>query len=314
MTPSAELNLLCGFPPDAEPTLWDIRALYNPGELERLAVEGATVESVRQRAVGGAFEPWSEGAFKSGADRTQVQAEVGITTPAGIPKHLMLRAQYALSPAGRPRLTGLLVDITETKNAQEQLAVVAREMQHRVKNSLAVVGAIAIQSLRGRADPDAALEQFLARLHALSSATDLILKRHSSEVELSDLVKVIIKPYRGRQNSPFAISGSIVTLPAKFATPLGMVLHELCTNAVKYGSLSVSSGKVEISWAHTAGSDIVLVWQERGGPPVSAPSKRGFGTKLLDQLIAAEIGGSLKADYDPEGLRCEIRFSATALR
>jgi two-component sensor histidine kinase len=308
MTPSAELNMLCGFAPDAEPTLWDIRALYDPGELERLAVEGATVEVVRQRAVSGAFEPWTEGAFTSGADRTQVQAEVAITTPAGIPKHLMLRAQYGLSPTGRPRLTGLLFDLTETKMAQEQLAVVAREMQHRVKNSLAVVGAIASQSLRGQSDANTAMEAFLARLHALSSATDLTLRRHFTEVTLNDLVQVIIQPYDDRRTSPFKIAGDEVTLSANFATPLGMVLHELCTNAVKYGSLSATSGWVEISWETTPEKLLQLVWQERGGPPVSVPEHRGFGTKLFTQLVAVELKGSLASSFQPTGLRCEIQF------
>jgi two-component sensor histidine kinase len=309
MTPSAELNMLCGFAPDAKPTLWDIRALYNRGELERLAVEGATVEAVRQRAVGGAFEPWTQGAFTSGADRTQVQAEVAITTPAGVPKHLMLRAQYALSWEGRPRLTGLLFDLTETKMAQEQLAVVAREMQHRVKNSLAVVGAIAAQSLRGRSDPDAALKAFLGRLHALSSATDLTLRRHFTEVALGELVEVIIKPYSDDQSAPFTLAGDDVTLPASYATSLGMVLHELCTNAVKYGSLSVPSGKVEIAWTIAGGTSVSLTWRERGGPPVAAPKNRGFGTKLFEQLVAAELNGSLKSSFAQEGFECEIQFT-----
>lgn len=309
MTPSAELNMLCGFAPEAEPTLWDIRALYNPGELERLAEQGATVESVRQRAVGGAFEPWSEGAFASGEDRTQVQAEVAITTPAGVPKRLMLRAQYALSSAGRPRLTGLLFDLTETKMAQEQLAVVAREMQHRVKNSLAVVGAIARQSLRGQSDPEAALKSFLGRLHALSSATDLTLRRQFSEVALRELVKVIIKPYSDEESSPFALVGDEITLPASFATSLGMVLHELCTNALKYGSLSVPSGTVEIGWRTVEADVVFLTWRERGGPPVSEPKNRGFGTKLFEQLVAAELNGSLKSCFNAEGYECEIRFS-----
>jgi two-component sensor histidine kinase len=308
MTPSAELNMLCGFAPDAKPTLWDIRALYNPGELERLSEQGATVESVRQRAVGGAFEPWSEGAFASGEDRTQVQAEVAITTPAGVPKHLMLRAQYALSSDGRPRLTGLLFDLTETKMAQEQLAVVAREMQHRVKNSLAVVGAIARQSLRGRADIDAALDAFLGRLHALSSATDLTLRKHSSEVALEELAEVIIKPYRDEQTSRFTLAGDEIILPANFATSLGMVLHELCTNAVKYGSLSVPSGTVEIAWRTSETGHLLLNWRERGGPLVEAPKNRGFGTKLFEQLVTAELKGSLKSFFNADGFECEIRI------
>ena len=306
MTPSPELNVLCGFDPDAEPNLQDVRALYNPGEIERLAKEGATVEVVRQRAVGGAFEPWSKGAFKSGADRTQVQAEVAITTPAGVPKRLLLRAQYALSTEGRPLLTGLLVDITESKMAEERLAVVARELQHRVKNSLSVIRAIAVQSLRGKADTEAALESFLGRISALAAATDLILEKSASKAELGGVIEKITRPYRDKASDPFVLEGPPVILPANVATAMGMVLHELCTNAVKYGALSVAAGEVLIHWRRLETNWLALTWQERNGPPVIAPSRRGFGSRLLQNILAGEVGGKAEIAFDPQGVRCEI--------
>ena len=305
MTPSPELNVLCGFDPDAEPNLQDVRALYNPGEIERLAKEGATVEVVRQRAVGGAFEPWSKGAFKSGADRTQVQAEVAITTPAGVPKRLLLRAQYALSTEGRPLLTGLLVDITESKMAEERLAVVARELQHRVKNSLSVIRAIAVQSLRGKTDAEAALESFLGRISALAAATDLILEKTASKAELGGVIEKITRPYRDKASDPFVLEGPPVILPANVATAMGMVLHELCTNAVKYGALSVAAGEVLIHWRLET-NWLALTWQERNGPSVIAPSRRGFGSRLLENILAGEVGGKAEIAFAPQGVRCEI--------
>jgi two-component sensor histidine kinase len=301
MTPSAELNVLCGFPPDATPNLSDVRALYDPGEIERLDREGATVEAVRSQAVGGAFEPWRKGALASGDNRTQIQAEVAVTTPAGVKKRLLLRAQYALSRAGRPLLTGVLLDITEAKLAEERLALVARELQHRVKNTISVVSAIAAQTLRD----SAGTPEFLARLKALATATDLTIGRHTSVVRLSTLLAKIIQPYRGQGSDPFLISGEDADLQGKAATALGLVLHELCTNAVKYGALSLAGGHVEIHSTVSA-SVLQLTWAERNGPAVSAPSKRGFGTRLLEHALAGDIGGSAALDFAPTGLRCQI--------
>jgi two-component sensor histidine kinase len=308
MTQSAELNVLLGFAVDATPNLRDIRALYAPGEIERLAREGATVEVVREQAFGGAFEPWRKDALTSGADRTQVQAEVAIVTPAGTPKQLMLRAQYAPFPDGRPRLTGLLIDITEKKRAEERLAVVARELQHRVKNSLSVISALAIQSLRHKAD-DAALQSFLGRVGALSMATDLILQGNSANGDLRDIVEKITSPYRNKAADPFAISGPSIALSANRATAVGMILHELSTNAVKFGSLSVPSGTVSIAWQEQAGA-VVLTWQEQNGPPVQAPARRGFGTRLLESVVSRELAGTFVHEFLPGGLLCRIQIKS----
>jgi two-component sensor histidine kinase len=307
MIPSAELNVLCGFPAGAKPNLSDVRALYDPGEIERLDREGVTVEAVRGQAVGGAFEPWRKGAPTSGDNRTQIQAEVAITTPAGVRKRLLLRAQYALSREGRPLLTGVLLDITEAKLAEERLALVARELQHRVKNTISVVSAIAAQTMRDNVDTPGQLASFLARLKALAAATDLTIGRHGSVVRLSTLVAKIIQPYRGHGSDPFLISGEDADVQGKAATALGLVLHELCTNAVKYGALSVAGGHVEIHSSVNAGV-LQLTWAERNGPWVATPSNRGFGTRLLEHALAGDVGGSAALDFGASGLCCQIRL------
>ena len=306
MSQSRELNVLCGFPAGMEVNLENVRSLYNPGEIARLAREGNTVEAVRERAVGGAFEPWHKGAHREGGDRTQVQAEVAITTPNGVPKRLMLRAQYAPSPEGHRRLTGLLVDITEAKHAQDRLALVAQELQHRVKNLLSVIQAIALKSLAGKTDPKAALKSYLGRLAALGAANDLILQRGSSTAELRDVIGRIVHPYLDDARNPFVLEGPTTELNPDVAMAIGMILHELCTNAVKYGALSAPAGEVILAWERS-GADLTLSWRERNGPPVTRPNSSGFGKQLMENILSGSLAGKVTLDYPVQGLECRIQ-------
>lgn len=306
VTVTPELNLLFGFPIDAKPAFADYRSRYAPGEVERLATEGATLEVVRARFARGDFEPRRDGVQAAGTKRTQVQAEVSIVVPGGKTKRLLYRAQYAFSMEGRPKITGLLVDITERKLAEERLAVVARELQHRVKNSLAVVQSIANQSARSHSDPRDAMRTFTARLRALSAATDLMLDNESSETKIDDIVQRITKPYRFAASDPFVIGGADVVMPGKLASALCLVLHELCTNAIKYGALSSPGGRVMLSWRRLSGGEIIVDWKEEGGPAVLPPARTGFGTTLLETLVKHELAGSLKLDFEPAGLGCQI--------
>jgi two-component sensor histidine kinase len=306
---SVELNLLLGFPADATISLADVRALYLPGELERIANEGATWETIKTRADHGQSPALrSRGAAPAAADRMQIQSEVAITTPQGELKHLLLRAQHAESPHGGERVTGLLIDITERKRSEERLGVVARELQHRVKNSLAVVQMLAGQSLRGATDVEAATQAFMGRLRAFAAASDLILNADAEAAPLHVIVDAIVRPYRGGALDPFEISGEPVGLAGRTATALGMVLHELCTNAVKYGALSTPAGRVKLSW-RLEGELLTIDWQEEGGPAVQPPARRGFGSRLLDTVLAGEPNGKVETSYAPPGLRCRLELS-----
>lgn len=307
ITNTPELNRLFGFPPDAKPAFQDFRSRYAPGELERIAKEGATLEAVRARFARGEFQARKDAPAAEGTDRTQVQAEVSIVIPTGAVKRLLYRAQYAFSTEGRPRITGFLVDITERKLAEERLSIVARELRHRVKNSLAVVQAIAYQTFRAQSDTDTAMQTFLGRLRALSTATDIVLDGdEASDADLLDVVHSITKPYRISGLDPFIVNGTTLRLRGKVVTAIGMVLHELCTNAVKYGALSLPTGQVTLEWQIAEGGKIALDWQEGGGPTVLQPARKGFGTRLLELLVAGELRGSLGLAFEPAGLRCRI--------
>jgi two-component sensor histidine kinase len=306
ITPTPELNRMFGFPADAKPSLAELRSRYAPGELERISREGATWESVKGRIASGELRPRVIGEEIDDADRTQVQVEFSIVVPPGITKHLLYRAQYVYSHDGRPKITGFLVDITDKRRAEDQLTIVARELRHRVKNSLAVVQALAYHSFNKEADNTVALQSFLGRIQALSSANDLILNAESGEANISDIVGLITKPYQTANSTPFVLSGPSIRLNSKAASTLSMVLHELCTNALKYGALSCPSGQVHLDWFCSDGDIIKMVWRERGGPLVIPPNRKGFGTRLLDRIVVGSSGGSLQFDFQPSGLVCRV--------
>ncbi len=292
LTPSPELNALCGFPPDATPTLEDVRARYAPGERERLQEVGAAATA---------------------RGETKMQTEFRQIWPDGTEKWLMLRAQLA-PETGRPgrRAIGVLVDITEQKLAEQRLSLVAQELQHRVKNSLAVVQTIATQSFRNRSDMEEGLQVFSDRLRALAATNDIAIQRGLDEVELKDVIQRIIGPYRDKNRDPFRLDGPGVSVDNAVSVAIGMALHELCTNAVKYGALSAGQGEVSISWTLRRDGGLVLSWAERNGPAVQAPERQGFGTRLLERGLFGALGGTVQLDFRKDGLFCEISLPKRA--
>ena len=304
VTNTPDLNQLFGLPEDATPTLEELRSHYAPGEFPRLRAEGATLDIVRERYVRGDFKPRHLG-LSTGEDRTQVQAEFSIITPAGVTKQLLYRAQYVFTLEGRPRITGLLVDITERKLAEERLATVARELQHRVKNSITVIQSIAYQSFRGLGDDQIAVQSFMDRLRALAIATDISLHSGQSDADVADIIEKIIKPYRIGDRE-ILLLGPPLQVPGRMVMALGMVLNELCTNSVKYGALSVTAGQVVLQWQRSPDQALEIRWQERNGPAVSLPPKKGFGSKLIETLVVGELGGVLDLRFEPQGIVCHF--------
>src|SRR5215207_5276 len=304
VTNTPDLNLLFGLPQDATPTLEKLRSHYAPGEFSRLRAEGATLDVVRERYFHGDFKPRQLG-HSTGEDRTQVQAEFSIITHAGVTKQLLYRAQYVFTLEGRPRITGLLVDITERKRAEERLATVARELQHRVKNSIAVIQSIAYQSFRGLGDDQVAVKTFMDRLQALAIATDISLHSGQSDADVAEIMEKITKPYRV-EDREILLLGPRVRVPGRMVMALGMVLHELCTNSVKYGALSVPAGQVVVQWQLSGDQVLEIRWQERNGPAVSLPLKKGFGSRLIETLVVGELGGVLDLRFEPRGIMCQF--------
>lgn len=289
VTHSPELNALYGFAPDAVPTLAEFQSRYAPGEQERLAEMG-------QQALA--------------RGETEIVTEVRHILPNGVVRWLYLRAKVGTPTAsGDPRVIGVVMDVTPQKLAEERLRIVARELQHRVKNSVAVIQTVATQTFKGgKADP-AALSAFEGRLQALAGATDLLTKTDWDHVDLQGLADQVLKAYQvgGR----IVLSGEHVQVPAKSATSLAMALHELATNAVKYGALSNDNGSVHLHWSISNGA-LTIEWLEMGGPPVGEARGTGFGTRLLQRGLFTGTEGRIDLEFKTEGVRARINIQVDA--
>ena len=204
------------------------------------------------------------------------------------------------------------VDITERKRAEAHREILVRELSHRVKNSLATVQTIASHTLREATDLDSFRETFVGRLMAISKCHDLLIDSTRRTADLSQLVRDQVLPYAcAGASSQVKMSGPLIMLGAEASHTFGLVLHELATNAAKYGALSTEEGRLDISWKRGADptlAEVVLEWRESGGPRVTPPKRRGFGSVLIEQSVAYSLGGTADIEYHPEGLRARFRF------
>jgi len=199
------------------------------------------------------------------------------------------------------------VDISERRRAADQRAVLLQELNHRVKNSLATVQSIAAQTLRYTDTREAFQQTFTARLMALAKTHDLLTKNDWETASMRELLLAELAPYGGNESSRFALDGKDVQLTSPVALALGLVFHELATNAVKYGALSVPSGRIEIGWKIDDGEHrLRWHWIETGGPAVKKPSRRGMGSRVIERGLMHEFGGEALIDFDPSGVRCSI--------
>ena len=197
------------------------------------------------------------------------------------------------------------LDIDERKRAEERRTLLINELNHRVKNTLASVQSIARQTMRSARTPDEMAEVFTARLVALSGAHDVLTRENWEGAGLREIVQVALAPFEGDR---IVTEGPDVRLGARAALALGMALHELATNAAKYGALSGDAGGVSLSWRIRPGesANLDLEWREHGGPPVTPPKRRGFGSRLLTQGVRSELNGAAEMDFAPSGLVCRI--------
>ena len=199
-------------------------------------------------------------------------------------------------------IVGASRDLTERKQAEELQRLLREEMSHRVKNTFATIQAIAWQTLRTARDLPSASEALDLRIRAMAEAHDLLTLRAWTAANLSD---VIARALHAFPRAKVKMSGGAIDVSAKQALALSMALHELATNATKYGSLSRPEGRVSVSWG-VEDQTLRLDWEESGGPPVALPSHKGFGSRLLEALVLRDLGGDVKVDYAPSGVRCRI--------
>ena len=201
------------------------------------------------------------------------------------------------------------LDITDRKRTEDHRLLLLNELNHRVKNTLATVQSVAMQSFRRAKTEASGRQMFESRLMALSRAHDVLTNESWEGANLDEIVAQAITPYRGGDLNRFHTDGPPVRLPAKMALSISMALHELATNAVKYGALSSEKGRVSITWQTRRKADgwwLRLEWLEADGPPVAEPEHEGFGTRLIARGLAQELGGETKIEYRPTGVWCEM--------
>ena len=208
------------------------------------------------------------------------------------------------------------VDITERKEGEGHLRLLMRELTHRSKNLLAVIQAMARQTARHVGSIDAFLNQFSARLQALATSHDLLVQESWYGVSLFELVRSQLGHYLDRVGAQVSLEGPSVVLKPEAAQSLGLALHELATNAAKYGALSVSSGHVSIKWRRLPadeGNGAEIWWAEERGPKVKAPRQRGFGSMVIEHNLARALDAEVSMTFSPAGLRCRIVIPVTQL-
>jgi len=212
-------------------------------------------------------------------------------------------------------LTGAAVDITERKESEAHLRLLMRELTHRSKNLLAVIQAMARQTAKHTGNVQRFLARFGERLQALSRSHDLLVQDGWHGASLDDLVRSQLGHYLDRKNSQVSVEGGgEVQLKPEAAQSLGLALHELATNAAKYGALSRVRGRVHVTWKRLPpeqGGAIELRWIESKGPKVPAPKRRGFGSMVIEHNLMRAIEAKVDLAFDPEGLKCRIVVPAS---
>jgi PAS domain S-box-containing protein len=281
-----EFNEILGFPSDHALTAEDVRSRYLPGELER--IRGLTYAG-----------------FASG--QRQVEVECRFRRLDGKVRWLLMRGELALNSEGQPRaLVGVAMDITDRKDAEERLKLLAREVDHRANNLLSVVQSIV--QLSNAATPPALRRVLLGRITALGRAHQLLSAARWQGADLRRLVVEELLAFSLGESARVLICGEDVALSPPAAQGLAMALHELTTNASKYGALSAPTGQVNVSWTRDRLGALTIRWVESGGPPVTAPTRKGLGATILARALAGALNGETSMDWRPEGLVCEIRL------
>jgi two-component system CheB/CheR fusion protein len=225
--------------------------------------------------------------------------------------HYLMRILPYRSPDSR--IDGSLitfVDVTSIVRAEQHQRLLVDELNHRVKNMLTVVISLATNTLRRATTLDGFHEVFLGRIHALTAAYALLSRDGWSPIPVREILTEELRPFISGERTNVVLTGPVVLLQPRAALALGMATHELTTNAVKYGALSVPEGNVEVSWSvDTAASSewLVLKWVERNGPAVTLLERRGFGMTLIERGFAHDVGGEVKVEFAPEGVVATLR-------
>jgi two-component sensor histidine kinase len=261
------------------------------------------------------------------ADRAAVDAAVAATVEQGVDYAVEFRAGererwligrgrvYQRDAAGKPLvMMGVNIDVTEARESAEQTRLLLRELTPRVKNTLAMIQSLARQTMRRNPDPESFIEAFSGRLRTLSDSHALLSDRDWSGIGLTELVALQVQASNDFGPEQLELFGDDIFLPPDHALGLGLVLHELTSNAIRFGALSVPEGHVRLTWSERQDGDrwIDLVWMESGGPAVKAPREYGLGGRLIERSLAKVLGSSVQLSFPSGGVEARISFPLPA--
>ena len=219
---------------------------------------------------------------------------------------------YRLFPLG-DGMGVVFRDITDRRSAEAQRDLLMKELEHRIKNTLAIVQSIANQTFRQSGLDPAAQQAFAARLASLGNIHAVLTQRSWDSADLHEIITSAVGPHSSTESKRFEIDGPILRLAPQAAVTLSMAVHELCTNAVTYGALSAAAGSVEIKWSIDK-NQFRWSWREQSGPPVVPPAQTGFGTRLIERSLATQLSAEVKIVYEPAGVVCTIDAPLSAVR
>jgi PAS domain S-box-containing protein len=294
---------------------WDIINgdwIWDDGQCHIFGVDPATfkvsLDSVRPLVAPDDFTRLQEAITKFGSGESHTyQTEFRVLRPDGETRWCYGTATPSIDEHGKlVRVSGVTVDITDRKLAEERQLLLAREVDHRARNALAVVQAIV--RLTREPTQQAYVQAVEGRIHALAHAHTLLSQARWKGADVARLVDEELAPYRhGDKNERVRVGGASVLLAPEKAQNLALALHEHATNSAKYGALSTAAGQLNVNWESARGK-LTLYWRESGGPPVTPPTTQGFGTKIMNASIKHQMGGNVVMDWRPAGLHCTLQI------
>jgi two-component sensor histidine kinase len=256
--------------------------------------------------------------FHQLADRQDsFTSEYRVVRPDGTTLWLRGRGQVtARAPDGKAeRMVSIVTDVTERKAAEDHIQFLMHEISHRSKNLLMVIQSIARRTARTAGTMEEFESRFERRLQGLAASHDVLVRENWHGAPLASLVRQQLAPFVEIQSSRFELAGPDVVVTAEAAQAIGLAIHELATNAIKYGALSEPSGRVEVSWMFDGNSGapgpLLLNWTEQGGPPVSPPSRKGFGHVVIGEMVERALNGKVAVDFAHQGLKWSVSIPAT---
>jgi PAS domain S-box-containing protein len=281
----------------------NLNAILGLQPLESIGPTRAWLDRIHEDDLELVTDAWQKAIKERGA----YEAEMRIHHNDGTVRWLREQGHYVPDPNGLPgSLTGLTVDITERKQAEEARSLLIEELNHRVKNMLATVQSIAHQSLSGAQSEQK--QRFLSRIQALATGHNLLTQSRWKGARLNDILDALFAPYRAETDARLTLRGDDVVLSSRDAISVTLAIHELLTNAVKYGAYTVPSGRIDVAWTIAKAPPskrLQFEWDERGGPPAIEPETTGFGTRLLKSL-AAQPSGEYSCHYRDIGVLCQF--------